>query len=656
VKRNPKDIEESNRVIGRRTLVMGGLFVGTSAVLAARMRYLQVERADDFRLLAEENRINIRLLSPERGLIFDRNGVLLAGNEQNYRITLVREDTDDVDAVLGELARIVNLDLAALERAKEEIMRRPPFVPVTVADRLSWEELSSVAVNAPALPGVNPEVGLSRVYPLGADFAHVVGYVGPVSDYYIEQTGDTDPVLQIPDFQVGRYNVEARMEGELRGRAGTKRVEVNAAGREMRELDRNAALPGSDVQLTIDAGLQNYVEARLTGQSAGAVVMECSTGEVLALASAPTFDPNLFVRGISQTQWTGLNEDPYRPLANKATQGLYPPGSTYKMIVALAALEAGVVGTEEEINCIGHTELGNRRFHCWQRQGHGRVNLIEAISQSCDVFFYDLAQRVGIEAISAMAVRLGCGVRHDLPMSGIAQGLAPTMQWKRRNRGEDWVVGDTLNASIGQGFVLTSPLQLAVMTARLATGRIVVPSVVRSVDGVRQGDGAPPELGVSSEHLDIIHRAMWQVNNERRGTAYGSRVMDDTYLVAGKTGTSQVRNITTAEREAGVIANEDLPWERRDHALYVGYAPFEAPRYAVSVVVEHGGGGAAVAAPIARDILLRAQVGDIPPPELYPVSQRRDIEEMHQRLPILEEPPAPSGRASLPPGTRGDRT
>ena len=655
MKRTQREIEDSARIIGRRSVLMGSLFAGTAAVLAGRMRYLQVERAEDFRLLAEENRINIRLLPPERGLIFDRTGVLLAGNEQNYRITLVREDAGDVDAVLEELGRIVNLDLVALERAREEIRRRPPFVPVTVADRLTWEELSSVAVNAPALPGVNPEVGLSRLYPMGADFAHVVGYVGPVSDYYLEQTGDTDPVLQIPDFQVGRYNIEARLEASLRGSAGTRRVEVNAGGRIMRELDRQPALPGSDVQLTVDAGLQNYVEARLSGESAGAVVMDCGTGEVLALASAPTFDPNLFVRGISTTQWTALNEDRYRPLANKATQGLYPPGSTYKMIVALAALEAGVVQAGESVTCVGHVELGDRRFHCWRRSGHGRMDLVEAISQSCDVYFYELAQRVGIEAISAMAVRLGCGVRHDLPLSGVAEGLAPTMEWKRQNRGADWVVGDTLNASIGQGFVLTSPLQLAVMTARLATGRAIEPVLVRSIDGVSQLPDSIETLGIPEAHLDLVHRGMWRVNNDRRGTAYGSRVMEDAYLIAGKTGTSQVRNISAAERAAGVISNADLPWERRDHALYVGYAPFEAPRYAVSVVVEHGGGGAAVAAPIARDILLRAQVGDIPPPELYPVSQRRDIEEMHRRLPILPEPPRPSGRQARAPRDGADR-
>jgi penicillin-binding protein 2 len=644
MKRTQKDTEESARQIGRRSLVVGGLFISTAAVLAARMRHLQVERAEDFRLLAEENRINIRLLPPARGLIFDRGGVLLAGNEQNYRITLVREDAGDVDAVLAELARIVNLDLVALDRARAEIARRPPFVPVTIADRLSWAELSAVAVNAPALPGINPEVGLSRVYPMGGDFAHVVGYVGPVSDYYLEQTGDTDPVLQIPDFQVGRNNVEARLERRLRGSAGTKRVEVNAGGRIMRELDVDPPDPGSDVQLTIDAGLQNYVEARLSGESAGSVVMDCQTGEILALASAPTFDPNLFVRGISTAAWNMLNADPYRPLANKATQGLYPPGSTYKMIVALAALEAGVIAPGDTVSCPGHMDLGDRRFHCWRRGGHGRVDLIEAISQSCDVYFYDIAQRVGIEAISDMARRCGCGVRHDLPLSGIAEGLAPTMAWKMQNRGSAWVVGDTLNASIGQGFVLSSPLHLAVMTARLATGREIQPAIIRSIDGISQLPAPAPEMGFDPTHLDYIHRGMWQVNNDRQGTAYGSRVDVSEFGIAGKTGTSQVRNISAAERASGVISNEDLPWERRDHALYVGYAPYTNPRYACAVIVEHGGGGSAVAAPIARDILLRAQLGEVPPPELYPASQRRDIERMHRELPILPTPPVPTGR------------
>ena len=644
MKRTQRETEDSARQIGRRSLVVGGLFVGTGAVLAARMRYLGVERAEDFRLLAEENRINIRLLPPARGLIFDRGGVLIAGNEQNYRITLVREDAGDVDAVLAELGRIVNLDMVTLDRARAEIARRPPFVPVTVADRLSWAELSAVAVNAPALPGITPEVGLSRIYPMRGDFSHVVGYVGPVSDYYLEQTGDTDPVLQIPDFQVGRNNIEARLEHTLRGAAGTKRVEVNAGGRVMRELDRDPPDPGSDVQLTVDAGLQNYVEARLSGESAGAVVMDCQTGEILALASSPTFDPNLFVRGISTAAWNGLNADPYRPLANKATQGLYPPGSTYKMIVALAALEAGVITPNETVNCPGHLEVGDRRFHCWRRSGHGRMDLVQAIAQSCDVYFYDIAQRVGIEAISEMARRLGCGVRHDLPLSGIAEGLAPTMQWKAQTRGAAWVVGDTINASIGQGFVLSSPLHLAVMTARLATGRAVQPAIIRSIDGIGQLPGEAPDMGFDQRHMDLIHQGMWNVNNERRGTAYGSRVEVSEFGIAGKTGTSQVRNISAAERASGVISNDDLPWERRDHALYVGYAPYTTPRYACSVIVEHGGGGSAVAAPIARDILLRAQVGDIPPPELYPSGQRRDIERMHRELPILPSPPVPMGR------------
>lgn len=644
MKRTAKELEDSARQIGRRGLIVGGLFLGTSAVLAGRMRYLQVERADDFRLLAEDNRISIRVLPPERGLIFDRSGVLLAGNEPVYRITFVREDADDVDAVLDRLSQIVTLDMEGLARKREEIFAVRPWVPVTIADRLSWEEMSSVAVNAPALPGVNPEVGLSRAYPMGADFAHVVGYVRNVPDGYRNNTGDNDPVLSIPDFQVGLLNVEEGLEETLRGNAGTKRVEVNANGRVMRELDRDPAVAGGDVQLTVDAGLQNYVEARLTGESAGVVVMDCQNGDIMALASAPSYDPSIFTRPLSATIYNGLLNDPYRPLSNKSTQGLYPPGSTYKMIVALAALEGGFISPDETVHCPGYMEVGNRRFHCWSRGGHGRVDLARSLEQSCDVYYYELAQRVGIENISAMAVRLGCGVRHDLPLSSIAQGLAPTMEWKRQRYDQDWVVGDTLNASIGQGFVLSSPLHLAVMTARIASGRALEPSLVRSLNGLPRRQAAAPDLGIDPEHLALVHRGMWQVSNSSRGTAYRSRVMGDEYAIAGKTGTSQVRNITAAERAAGVINNRDLPWERRDHALFVGFAPYDNPRYAVSVIVEHGGGGSTAAAPIGRDVLLRAQVGDVPPSELYPVSQRRGIQQMHDSLPILETPPVPSGR------------
>ena len=615
MKRTQKEAEESARRISRRSMFVGGLMLTTGAILAARMRYLQVERASDFRLLAEENRINIQLLPPARGLIYDRQGRILADNEQNYSVVMVRENVDDIDAVLDRLSRIINIDMAALARAREEMMARAPHVRVTIADRLSWEEFSSVAVNAPALPGITPEVGLSRVYPLGADFAHVVGYVGPVSDYYLESTGDTDPVLQTPDFQVGRYAVEARMEQELRGEAGNQWVEVNAAGRVMRELDREEPEPGDDVQLTIDTGLQNYTQARLAGESASAVVMEIETGEVLALASAPSFDPNLFVRGISVADYGSLTDDPYRPLASKTVQGLYPPGSTFKMITALAGLEAGVIEADETITCNGFVELGTRRFHCWRRGGHGRMDMVDGIAESCDVYYYDLAQRVGIEAIAAMARRFGLGERHDLPLSGVSEGLIPTREWKRENRGADWVVGDTLNASIGQGYVR--------------------PQLVRTINGVDQRQRDFEDMAISADHLAVIRQGMWNVTNFRRGTAFGARSIEEGHEIAGKTGTSQVRNITVAERESGVTRNEDLPWERRDHALFVGYAPADNPRYAVSVVVEHGGGGSAVAAPIARDILLRAMYGEVPPLEAYPVGQRRDIEEMHDAMQLL---------------------
>ncbi|MCB1363979.1 MAG: penicillin-binding protein 2 [Rhodobacteraceae bacterium] len=632
MRRNPREVDGLHRRLGRRALLAGGLQLGFAGALALRMRYLQVEQADKFRLLAEENRINIRLIAPARGQIFDRNGVILAQNSPSYRVVIVREDAGDVDAVVDRLGRLIALDEDDLEKTVAELRRSPPFLPVTLVDRVTWEDVSRVAVNAPALPGITPEVGLTRFYPRGADFAHIVGYVGPVSDYDLSQIDAPDQLLRIPRFQIGKSGIEAKREDELRGKAGARHVEVNATGRVMRELDRREGQPGADLQLTVDAELQAYVQARLQGQSASAIVMNVETGDLRAVASTPSFDPNLFVRGISVADYRALTDDPYRPLANKSVQGTYPPGSTFKMITALAGLEAGLITAGDTAWCPGYLEVSNRRFHCWKRAGHGHVDLLKSIEQSCDVYYYDLALKVGIERLSAMARRFGIGVRHDIPMSAVARGLAPDRDWKKRTYDQEWLIGDTVNAAIGQGFVLASPLQLAVMTARLASGRSVRPRLVRTVNGVEQPGGAGEPMGLNENNLRQVRRAMFAVSNDRRGTAYGSRVIDDAYRMAGKTGTSQVRNITAAERAAGVTRNEDLPWERRDHALFVAFAPFDAPRYAVSVVIEHGGGGSSAAAPVARDVMLQALYGDTPPLAAYPQKDRGRIKAQQERL------------------------
>ncbi|MEL6618012.1 MAG: penicillin-binding protein 2 [Pseudomonadota bacterium] len=632
MKRPRIDIEASHRLLTRRAAVLGGLQLAFVAGLGARMQYLQVDQADQFRLLAEENRINIRLIPPERGEVFDRNGVALARNVPSYRIVVVREDAGDVEQVIEQLQRVVSIDPEELDRAITEIRRSPPFLPVTVADEVTWDDLSRVSVNAPALPGVTPEVGLSRVYPLGSDFAHVLGYVGPVSDYDLERIEDPDQLLRIPRFQIGKVGVEAKIEERLRGKAGARRVEVNAAGRVMRELDRRDGIAGADLQLTIDAKLQRYVQARMKDESASAVVIDLDSGDLVAISSTPTYDPNLFVRGISSRDYKALTDNKYRPLASKSVQGTYPPGSTFKMITAMAALEEGLIGPDETVYCPGHLEVAGRRFHCWKRAGHGWVDLQNSLKQSCDVYYYDLALKVGIEKISAMANRFGLGMRHDVPMSAVAKGLTPTKDWKARVHGQDWVIGDTVNASIGQGYMLASPLQLAVMTARIATGRSISPRLVKSVDGIEMPSGRGTDLGMNENSLRKMRRAMFAVVNDRRGTAYGSRIIEDAMRMAGKTGTSQVRNITAAERRAGVVRNEDLPWERRDHALFVNFAPYDNPRYAVAVVVEHGGGGSKAAAPIARDITLQALYGEDPPLEAYPTKDRGRIRDQQTRL------------------------
>ena len=636
MRRTPRDIEGTARNVTRRALFMGGCMTAMVAVLGARMRYLGVEQADQFRLLAEENRINIRLIPPTRGLIQDRNGKLIAGNEQNYRVVITRETAGEVaggvDEVLNRLSHVIPMTAEDIADAKKALERNSPFVPITVADRLNWEDFSKVAVNGPALPGVTPEVGLSRVYPRDFDFAHIVGYVGPVSEKDLEGVESPDPLLRIPKFQIGKIGVERWMEETLRGAAGTKRIEVNAVGRVMRELDRVEGDAGHDLRLTIDVDVQNFVQARLGDESAAVVVMDVNNGDIIAAVSSPSFDPNLFVRGISQTDYSGLTEDDHRPLANKVVQGLYPPGSTFKMVTALAALEAGVITPESTVRCPGFIEVGGTRFNCWKRGGHGRVDLQKSLAESCDVYYYDTALKLGIEKMAEMGRKLGFGIRHDLPMSAIAEGVMPDKAWKLESQKAEWVIGDTVNASIGQGYVLTSPLQLAVMAARIASGKQVVPRIVQAINDQRVEVVEPEGLGIEGSKLRAVQMAMFEVVNGKQGTGRSSRIVDETMIMCGKSGTAQVRNFSAGEKADGVTANADLPWKLRDHALFVCFAPAENPRYAVSVVVEHGGGGSAVAAPIARDAILRAMSGGTPALTSYPADQRGRMETLLNAL------------------------
>ena len=608
----------------RRGLLVGGLQLGFCGLLAWRMHHLQVEKADSFRLIADENRINIRLIPNQRGEIYDRNGVKLAGNEASYKITMVAEDAGDISLILERLSKIIKLSPEDINRSKAELDRSAKFLPVTIVDRLERDDIAKIAVNAPMLPGINPEIGFSRTYPLGEIFAHVVGYVGPVSSRDLELREDPDPLLRIPRFQIGKVGIERELETTLRGKAGIKRVEVNALGRVMREIERKEGSKGANLKLTLDTNLQAYVRARLGTESASVVVLDCKSGEILAICSSPAYDPNKFVRGISFNDYGILRDDNHRPLASKTVQDAYPPGSTFKMVTVLAALEAGIIDHREKIRCNGHVEVSSRKFHCWKRDGHGNVDLVKSLRESCDVYYYELAQRVGIEKIAEVARVLGLGKSFNIEMSAVTSGIVPDKLWKQNARSREWVVGDTVNSSIGQGYVLSSPLQLAVMMARIATGNEILPKLIKSINGF-ENDAVPGELSLNKNNLKLIRKALFEVTNDKRGTAYHSRVLDNKSKIIGKSGTSQVRNISTVERTLGVLENKDLPWDQRDHALFVNYAPYDDPKIAVSVVVEHGGSGSTVAAPIARDITLQAIYKGTPPITAYPVEDRARI-------------------------------
>ncbi|MXO64544.1 penicillin-binding protein 2 [Altericroceibacterium endophyticum] len=570
----------------RRSFAIGSVQGGVGLILAARMGYIAVAENEKYEMESESNRVNLSLIPPRRGWILDRNGAPLASNEADFRVDIIPDRLVNAEQAVDTLGELLHLTPVEIQDLKDKLEDSRGFQPVQVASGLDYDEFAAVSVRLPDLPGVVPQRGFSRYYPTGPSVGHLIGYVGAASAEEYEE--EPIPLLVTPGFKLGKDGLEKQFEQTLRGQPGARRVEVTASGRIVRDLETREDVQGQAIQLAIDGPLQDYAARRIGLESGSAVVIDCVTGDLMCMASMPSFDPNSFSDGIGRVEYKMLSENDRVPLRNKVLKGLYPPGSTVKPMVAMSFLEAGL-DPEASTVCTGGLRVGNRVFHCWNRRGHGRVNMAKGIYQSCDVYFYHFAQKLGMDVIAPMAHRCGMGQQFPLPVASQFYGTVPDPAWKLKKYGREWQPYDTVNATIGQGYMLANPLQLAVMAARLATGKKVMPRLML--------DGSQPtfdSMNFHGNHVEVIQNAMSDVVNGP-GTAGRARLPVDDILMAGKTGTAQVVSLNVSSGKGG-------PWKYRDHGLFIFFAPFNNPRYAGAVVIEHGGGSGA-AYPVARDIM-----------------------------------------------------
>jgi penicillin-binding protein 2 len=605
------EVNERQAVFHRRAFLLGGVTGAGLLALGARLVDLQILEADRFKVLSEHNEFEFRLTPPPRGLILDRNGVVLASSRPAFRLLVATDENVDIDKTLADLALLVPMDEAHRARLANDIANAPRRAPVAVVEDMTWEEFSRVNVRSPELPGVTADMGEVRVYPFGGAFAHVVGYVAKVNESDIAKTGpNADPILLNPGFRIGRQGVEKAYDLNLRGKPGAKKVEVDVKGRVVRD-DPGGDVPataGAPIRLTLDADIQNRALEVFGEDSGAAVMLDCRTGDVLCLASAPSFDANRFVKGLTGPEYKALSEYDRKPLFNKALTANYPPGSTFKTMVALAALEAGVDPHRTYI-CNKHWFWGGRTWSC--DSAHGSQDLHSAIKTSCDIFFYQTALAVGPDRIAAMARRFGLGSAFDLGIPGQKPGLIPDSVYKRRNFPHDpvWHAGETPSMGIGQGYTLVNALQLAVMVSRLANAnKAINPRLIHSIgDEVQPSGAAVPDLPVDHAHVQFVREAMASVANDVGGTAYKqSQLGLGPIKLAGKTGTAQTHSYNGGRGEHGAQG----AWALRDHAWFICFAPYDDPRYAMSVLVEHGGFGADAAAPKAAALMRVALLKD----------------------------------------------
>ena len=569
----------------RRTFVVGAVQGGVGMLLAARMGYIAVAENEKYEMEAESNRVNRTLIPPRRGWSLDRNGSPLASNRADFRVAVIPDRLDDPERAIQTLGNLLGFTPVEIQDLRDKIDKAAGFQPVQVADGLDYDTFAAVSVRLPDLHGVVPQRGYSRYYPTGPAVGHLIGYVGAASRE--EYEAEPSPLLLTPGFKLGKDGLEKQFEQVLRGQPGARRSEVTASGRIVRDLETREDVQGKPIQLTIDGPLQDYAARRIGLESGSVVVMDCLTGDLLCMASMPSFDPNSFSDGIGRVEYQMLSENERVPLRNKVLKGLYPPGSTVKPMVAMSFLEAGL-DPSATTHCGGGLRVGNRVFHCWQRRGHGTVDMAKGIYQSCDVYFYHFAQQLGMDVIAPMAKRCGMGQEFPLPVASQFYGTVPDPAWKLDKYGQEWQPFDTVNATIGQGYMLANPLQLAVMAARLATGNKIMPRLMYNSSRPRF-----ESMDFHGDHVQVIQQAMSDVVNGP-GTAGRARLPIDDVLMAGKTGTAQVVSLSVGSGKGG-------QWKYRDHGLFIFFAPFDKPRYAGAVVIEHGGGSGA-AYPIARDV------------------------------------------------------
>ena len=611
-----------SKLISRRmfllTAAKGIVLVG----VIGRLISLQINESKKYKTLSDKNRFREWKLAPERGIIKDIFNKEIASNRQVYQIHLIPENTQSIEEVFFRLKTILNISDKKIFSLKKKIAKQKPWDPIIISDNLTWSEFSRVNLFLHELQGVEPIVSVARVYKSDSS-AHVLGYVSQVSAEDLKNKEYLKD-MSVPGIAVGKTGLEKRLDEEIIGKVGFQRYEVNAFGKRIKQIKVDPGQAGKSFKTTLDLEVQNYVHEILKDQAASVCVMDIYNGDIVSLVSAPSYNPNAFVHGIESAYWKTLINDNKKPLVNKAISGLYPPGSTIKTIVALSALENKIVRPLNTVKCSGKIELFGEKFHCWKKKGHGTMNMRSAIKRSCDVYFYEIARRLGVDRLSETAKKFGLGKKVLQNFSEERTGVVPNTDWKKKFIGQNWYLGETLHSGIGQGYFQSTPIQLCLMTAQIANGGFEIkPRIIfddnrnnlkeyLKFKNENPGQPLPQELLVSNfdlkplfknqENIKIIKDAMYSSSNEPGGTSYRSRLEDKRFTFAGKTGSSQIKKFTEAQREAEV-KQESLDYKDRDHALFIAFAPVNDPKYAISVVVEHGGSGSKAAAPIAKKVI-----------------------------------------------------